>query len=64
MHALIVEQLLTKPRLVLKDHVKFKQNIVEKTLAKMKSLEKSSWVTLQNVTDGMDIILVNTDLML
>lgn len=61
---LIVEQLLIKPRLVLKDLVKSRQNTVGKILAKMKSSEKSLWATLQNVTDGMDTILLNTDLML
>lgn len=60
MHALTVERLPIRLKLVLRDQGKLVQNLVGQTSEEMKNYEKFQWVMQQSEIDGMVTILTNT----
>ena len=60
MHALTVERLPIRLKLVLRDQEKLVQNLVGQTSEEMKNYEKFQWVMQQSEIDGMVTILTNT----
>jgi hypothetical protein len=59
-HALTVERLPIRLKLVLRDQGKLVQNLVGQTSEEMKNYEKFLWVMQQSEIDGMVTILTNT----